>query len=974
MIKPAIVSATTVQVSGKVADETGLPLPGVNVLERGTTNGTVTDAEGGFALEVQNSSSVLVFSFIGYETKEIAVGSQINFEVALRADVKKLEEVVVVGYGTVKKSDLTGAVNAIGAKDFQKGVIASPEQLMQGRVAGVQITQTSGEPGGPINVRIRGTSSVYGGNQPLFVIDGVPLAGDDTSSGVNSPGVGRQSTKNPLNFLNPNDIAGMDTLKDASSTAIYGSRGANGVVLISLKKGKGKGTLEYNSSVGVSNITKKYDILSAQEFVAAGGPNEHSSTDWQDLLFRTGVTNQHNIAYGGGDETGDYRFSFGYFNQQGIIKESGVKRYSFGYNGSKKFIRNKLKLGSNINLSDNEDANVPISENAGFRGDLMGNIIKTNPTRPVYNPDGSFNQPGIIEVNPLAFLVLSKDDTKTLRAVGNINAEYQIMKALKFKTVIGFDRSLSSRKAAYSKDLAILGNKDIGRAYVGDVEAFNKLWENYFTYDKEFGKVTFNGLLGYSYQRFERATKNIGAAKFRSSDLDLMINNLASANQATWGSAAITNSSSIADELQSFFGRVNASVANKYLLTATLRVDGSSKFGGNNKYGYFPSFAAKWKLSEESFMPKNIFPDLALRVSYGLTGNQAIPHNVYDRRDRYSDWIINDIATNVSGGGLNAVAFNNPNLKWETTKSFNAGIDFAILKNRISGSIDFYEKHTNDLLFNIVSAQPAPTPFTWKNLQTDIQNRGVEISLSGTAVEKTNFSWDVLFNMAYNSNLIKNLQGLYDTGEINGQGLTGAFAQRLAEGQPLFAFFLREFSGYDDVGNSVYPNGDVQQFLSEHKSPLAKVTGGVTNNLRYKNFDLSLFFSGVFGNYVYNNVANAYFTKGSFSNGRNVTKDVVSSNEGAFNTPEVSTRFLQKGDFVRLQNLSLGYNLPLENKAIKSLRIFLSGQNLLTFTKYTGQDPEVSTNKSINGIPSFGIDFNTYPRARTWTLGASFTF
>jgi len=971
---PSGENSLSIAVKGKVKDEAGLPLPGVHVLEQGTANGTVTDAEGLFSLEVENSHSILVFSFIGYETQEVTAGSQVTFEITLQSDVKKLEEVVVVGYGTVKKSDATGAVNAIGAKDFQKGVIIAPEQLMQGRVAGVQITQTSGEPGGAINVRIRGTSSVYGGNQPLFVVDGVPLAGDDTSSGANPAGVGRQSPKNPLNFLNPSDIAGMDILKDASSTAIYGSRGANGVVLITLKKGKGKGTLEYNSSVGVSRITKKYDVLSAQEFVAAGGANQHASTDWQSLFFRTGVTHQHNIAYGGGDETGDYRFSFGYFNQQGILKNSGVKRYSFGYNGSKKFLHNKLKLGSNINLSENEDANLPISENIGFEGDLMGNIIRSNPTRPIYNPNGTFNQVGITEVNPLAFLKLSKDGTETLRILGNVSAEYQILKALKFKTVVGFDRSFSARKAAYSRDLMIRGVNGTGRAYTGDVEAFNKLWENYFTYDKEFGKLVLNGLLGYSYQRFERATKNIQASNFQTSDLDLMINNLASANQGKWGSAAISNSSSAADELQSFFGRVNAGFANKYLLTATLRVDGSSKFGGNNKYGYFPSFAAKWKLSEESFMPKNIFPDLAIRLSYGLTGNQAIPHNVYDRRDRYSDWTINDGAVEVTGGGLNAVAFNNPNLKWETTKSFNAGLDFAILKNRISGSIDFYDKHTNDLLFNMISAQPAPTPFTWKNLQTDIQNRGAEISLSGTAVEKANFSWDVLFNMAYNSNLIKNLQGLYDTGEINGQGLTGAFAQRLAEGQPLFAFFLREFDGYDAAGNSVYPHGDFQQFLSGHKSPLPKVTGGVTNNFRYKNFDLSLFFNGVFGNYIYNNTANAYFTMGSFVNGRNVTKDVVSSKESPLNTPEVSTRFLQKGDFVRLQNLSLGYDLPLENKMIKRLRITLSGQNLLTFAQYTGQDPEVSTNKSINGIPSFGIDYNAYPRARTWTLGANFTF
>lgn len=970
---PLSAEAQDKSVSGTVKGSDGEGLPGVTVLVKGTTNGTQTDLNGIYQIDAP-PDAVLVFSSVGLATQEILIGDKTVIDVTLVEEIKSLEEVVVVGYGTVKKKDATGAVAAIGAKDFQKGVIVAPEQLVQGRVAGVQITQTSGQPGGPINVRIRGTSSVYGANQPLFVVDGVPLGGDDTSSGSDAVGVGRQSAQNPLNFLNPYDIGSMDILKDASATAIYGSRGANGVVLITTKRGKGKGTLEYNSSIGVSTLTKRYDLLSADEYLAAGGVNQGSKTDWQKEVFRSGITNQHNFSYGGGDESGGYRFSFGYFDQQGIVKRSGFQRYSLGFSGHRKFIQDKLNISSSLNLADIRDASVPISENIGYEGDLLGSTLKANPTRPVFNADGTHHQVDISEPNPVAFLDLSKDNTKSLRALGNVSAEFEILKGFKFKTVLGFDKSFSSRKAAYSRDLEVQGITKIGRAYFGDVQVDNRLWENYFTYDKVIGKTTLNALLGYSYQRFQTDLKNAAAANFRTSDLDLMINNVASANAGKLGSNVLPNSNSIIDELQSFFGRVNAGFADKYLLTATLRVDGSSKFGANNKYGYFPSFAAKWKIINEDFMSKNFFDDLALRVSYGLTGNQAIPHNLFDRRDRYGDWKTNTGGDNVESGGLSAVAFNNPNLKWETTSAIDIGLDFTFLKGRLSGTVDFYQKNTRDLLFKIVSAQPAPNPFTWKNLKTDIQNRGVELTLVGTIIDQKDFGWELLFNTAYNHNMVTDLAGFYDTGEISGQGLTGAFAQRIAEGRPLFAYFMREFNGYGADGNSIYTKGDVQHFLDGNQSALPKVTGGLTGNFRYKNFDLSLFFNGVFGNYVYNNTANAYFTKGAFANGKNVTKDVVNSKEGNFNAPDVSTRFLEKGNFVRLQNLNLSYHVPLKSKVISNLRFFITGQNLWVFTKYKGQDPEVSTNKSLNDIPSFGIDYMAYPRARTWTIGANISF
>ncbi len=965
-------AAQSISVSGKVTDKSGDGLPGVTVLVKGTTNGASTDIDGNYSISNVPSNGTLVYSFVGMVTQDVAVSGRSTINVSLADDTQTLEEVVVVGYGTIKKKDATGAVNAIGAKDFQKGIVTSPEQLMQGRVAGVQITQNSGEPGGGINVRIRGTSSVYGGNNPLFVIDGVPLSGDNTNGDGGSQGLGRQPAKNPLNFLNPADIESIDILKDASATAIYGARGAQGVVLITTKKGKGKGSLEYGYSLGLSNITKKYDLLDSDTFASANPTQDRgSSTDWQDVMFQTAQTHQHNVSYGGGDATGNYRLSMGYLNQEGIVVTSATSRTSLGFSGAKKFINNKLNIATTANLANTKDKGVGISDNAGYTGDLLAAILKSNPTMPVYTGD-KFTQPGITEPNPLAITTYNRDRTNTLRILGNISADYQIMEGLNFKTVLGFDQSMSTRNNAFSSDLVLDGVSGIGRLYIYDRALNNKLWENYFTYDKQLGSVGLNALLGYSYQNFDFSGKTASLANFATSDLDVMVNNLASANAGKAPSNVVNNSFRNFDELQSYFTRLNLNLG-KYLITGTLRVDGSSKFGGNNKYGYFPSGAVKWKLIEENFVPKNVFSDLALRVGYGLVGNQNIPHNLYDRRDRYSDWGANQGATDISGGGLNAVAFNNPDLKWETTSTTNIGLDFGFANNKVTGNVEFYDKSTKDLLFQVVSAQPAPTPFVWKNLNTNIQNRGVELALNLVAVDKTDFSWEVLFNGAYNKNLIKNLAGVYDTGEISGQGLTGAFAQRLAEGQPMFAFFLREFGGYDDQGNSIYPSGDFQQFVNA--SPLPTVTSGLTNNLRFGNFDASIFFNGVFGNYIYNNTANAYFTKGAFNNGRNVTKDVLETSEGPWNAPDVSTRFLEKGDFVRLQNLNLGYKVPVgAGKTISSLRIYLSGQNLATFTKYTGQDPEVSTNKSLNGIPSFGIDYSAFPRSKTWTLGANISF
>lgn len=967
-------------VKGKVTDaENGDALIGASVSVVGTTRGAATDIDGNYSIEVPSGATQIRFSYTGYAEQVVALGASNTVDVSMKA-AGVLDEVVVIGYGSVKKSDATGAVSSVTEKNFNKGNAIAPEQLIQGRAAGVVVTNSSGEPGAGINIRIRGTSSVRAGNNPLFVVDGVPLSGSETSGGSDLKGFGSQAARNPLNFLNPADIASIDILKDASATAIYGSRGANGVVIITTKSGQsGKGVLEYGYTLGISKIAKKYDVLDARTFkdqwqklnpqASISEVDFGADTDWQDEITQTGLSHNHNLAFGGGGQGGDYRFSLGYLDQDGIIKESGIKRLSGRFNGSKKFIDDKLKIGSNFAVSQTLDAGAPITEAAGYEGDAWANALKGNPTWPTHNADGTVFQSGKNgEPSPLAMIEMTDDKTNTLRVLGNMNAEFAFSKHLSFKTVLGFDQAISSRKNAMSKDLnAGQANFNLGRLYTTDIEASSKLWENYFTYNNTFGKVDFTGLLGYSYQEYQFANKRNQYSKFATSELHLMVNNAASAGVST-----IVNSTNYTDELQSYFGRVNFGISDKYLLTATLRADGSTKFGGNNKYGYFPSAAFKWRLSQESFCP-DLFTDLGLRLGYGVTGNQELGHNLYLQRQRYSDGDINNEGV-ATPGSIRNVAFQNEDLKWETTTQLNLGIDWGVWNSRLTGSIDLYKKNTKDMLVKKYAAQPAPNDFVWANLaDSDIENRGLELGLNLVAVDNSNFDWRVLANVAFNKNEVKSLATVLNTGRIHGQGLSEAYAQRIAEGQSLFAFFVRDFNGYDASGNQTYVNDlDAQVFVG--KSPIPKMTAGLTNQFQFGNLDASIFFTGQWGHYIYNNTANALFTKGALGGGRNVTSDVVGSLEDRNNAPDVSDRFLEKGDFLRLQDVTLGYNLPLKSKTISSLRLFVNGQNLALFTDYTGLDPEVNVNKQIDDIPSSGIDYNAYPRSRTFSIGANVTF
>ncbi len=982
-------------VSGKVtSSDDGSSVPGVNILEKGTSNGTVTDADGNYRISVGDNAT-LVFSFVGYTTQETAVGSQSVLNVTMSSDVKALQEVVVIGYGTQEAKDVTGTLVQLKSENFNPGVITSPEQLMQGKVAGVQITSNSGEPGAINTIRIRGTSSVLGGNQPLYVVDGVPITNDDIGNG-SAGGAGATPARNPLNFLNPNDIATMDVLKDASATAIYGSRGANGVIIITTKRGKsGTPKLDFNFQTSVANLSKRYDLMDRQTFLnaydkyngagASKAIDHGGDTDWQNVVTRQAVTKQYGLSYGGGDKSGSYLFSTSYMDQEGIVKNSGLKRFSLRFNGDKKFLNDKLVVTTSFTISQTHDDQVPITVNSGFEGDLWGNALKQAPSNPILDyraandpnrdPSGYF-QLANTEPNPLAMINLSKLYTNSLRALGSIGAEYEIVKGLKFKTVYGFDQTISQRRAAYSPLLNVTGIYKIGQAYFNDNAQTNNLWENYFTYEKKFGNVNFTGLAGYSYQSFNTVTSAFQVSRFRSNSLDDILNNVASSDQGHLGGAVAVNSGNTTDELQSYYGRFNASISDKYIFTATVRADGSTRFGGNNKYGVFPSGAFKWRLSEEDFVP-DAFSDLNMRISYGVTGNQSFGHNLYDTRSRYGNWSITTAGDNTQGGGFGPVSFNNPNLKWESTAQANLGFDFGLLNNRLRGSLDFYNKNTTNLLTITYAAQPAPNPFVYQNLPANIINQGVELGISYDIIANSALKWTSSFNMAYNHNEVKNLGTFYNAGEINGQGLSGAYSQRIADGQPLYSFYVREFAGFDANGIAKYTGGDVQKFVG--KSPLPKWNLGWTNTFNYKNFDLSVFFTGQLGQYVYSNTANAFFTAGSLANGRNTTRDIPLTNENKLNAPDVSTRFLYDASFVRLQNVSFGYNFKPKAGVFQNLKIFVTGANLFVITNYPYQDPEVSVPKPVTlgstpPVAVAGIDYTTYPRARTFSLGINATF
>jgi iron complex outermembrane receptor protein len=961
-------------VKGVVTDVTGETLPGVSVKIKGTNIGTTTDLDGRYTINAPEDNSILVFTYIGYVTQEVIISGRSALNVSLVPSSTSLSEVVVVGYGTQKVKDATGSVASLGTEQFNKGVIASPEQLLQGRVAGVQVTPASGEPGSGATINIRGTGSIRAGNGPLYVIDGVPLEGGGTAGGFDV-GAGTSSARNPLSFINPSDIENISILKDASASAIYGSRGANGVILITTRKGSSGQGIQFGVTSSVSNIAKRYDLLSASQFlpaVAATGADAAAvdfkgNTDWQDEIFRTGVSQNYNLGFGGAKNASSYRASFGYDNQNGTVKNSGLQRLTGRLNAAHALFNDKIKLDMQFTASNVKNEYAPISDNAGFQGSLIGAVLQANPTVPVRDAKGFFDPQGGFR-NPAAMLALIDDRDKINRYLGNFGASYTLVKNLTYRGTIGFDESKAVRETYLDPLLmGYNGGNNIrgininqvsgnGRGVVQNLKLSSYITEQTLTYDKQISNSSsLNILGGYSYQQFKTNPLNDVGYNTRTANVLVKDINDFKNRLPLFGD-------STKSELQSFFGRANYNLNDKYLFTATVRADGSSKFGENNKYATFPAFAVKWKIMNESFAPKGTFDDLSLRLNYGITGNQEFP--------AYASLAIKQANFN---GSTNTITAASPDLKWETTTQYGVGLDFGILKNKLSGTIDYFNKSTEDLLFLQDYAQPAAIPRRWVNLPGRVINKGVEVGLNLNALRKTNFSWEVLYNMTFVDNEVKDFGNRnVITGNINGQGLSGAYAQLITNGSPLASFNVPVFGGFDANGLGIYPNSDAGTILG---SAIPKFSAGLTNNFSFGKFTASFFLNAVTGFYIYNNTANAYFLKGNLGTGRNVTTEVANSKENPLNSGEVSSRFLEKGDFLRLSNANLGYTFNVSSmKTFKSLRVSLSGQNLFLITDYSGLDPEINTNKERNGVPSRGIDYTAYPSARTFTLGINAGF
>ncbi len=971
-VKSGRISGRDKVVSGKVTDAvSGKPLSGATVSVKGSNNSTTTNVDGFFSINVKDNSVTLVFTYVGYASKEVPVGGNSTIDVALNIASAQLAE-VVIGYGTQSKKDVTGSVKSLQPDDFNKGIINSPEQLLQGKVAGVNVTSANGEPGAVQSITVRGPGGVRTGSTPLFVLDGLALDNSSTGGG------------NPLNFLNPQDIASIDVLKDASATAIYGARGANGVILITTKRGKsGSSTLSYGGSLAISHIARKLPVFSAdkykQEVVALGGEldDKGKSTDWQEVITRTAITQNHNITLSGGANKLTYYASFGLQNQQGIIKHNDFKRYTGRFNATQRFLEDRLIVEANMTATSTYDLRPDY-------GTVIGSAISNNPTYPAYDSVGNPAQYQNIN-NPLQSFKLDKEITKINRVIGNVTATVKIVKGLSYKLNFGIDNSTGTRDV---QALPSLVPQRDGRLETYYTTNTNTLFENYLTYNTDWGNHSLTALAGQSYQKIFLQGRNYSINKFPISPVEPQYNpgigqELTLANNKPGGYALI-------NELQSFFGRVNYQYQNKYLLTATLRADGSSKFGGNNKYGYFPSFSLGWKINDESFMGNSGFDVLKLRAGWGQTGNQEIPSKITQALftssvSSSSSYPFSENGPYPSGTIYTRLA--NPNIQWEVSTQTNIGLDFGFMNGKLNGSIDVFNKNTNNILLQVIPADPIqPANTVWTNVKDmNINNKGIELDLEYSVRSTNGFSYGISGNFTALSNKVtRSPYSVIPSGSASGSGLTSATINGYINDQPIGTFFLKEFTGFDENGLSVYKDVDGDGTISDNDriaagTALPNILYSFNLNLGYKGFDFAANFNGVSGNKIYDNTANSNFYKLKLFKGLNTTPEAIKyPEESVNNAAPVSTRFLKDGAYLRLNNLSIGYNFDVQKLHIsqwaKALRLSVTGQNIFVITKYDGFDPEVNADRQINGVLSYGIDFLSYPKARSIIFGLNVTF
>lgn len=967
-------------VTGTVTDQDGAGVSGASVVVKGSNLGTNTDASGAFTLSVPSTAKTLVVSFVGLATQEVAIGDGALSVSMKPATSNDLNEVVVVGYGSARKRDLTGSVGSVTAKEFNTGQINSPEQLLQGKVAGVQITNSSGQPGGLTIVRIRGNNSIRSGNNPLYVVDGIALDGRTARPNFSAT-VGTSPPADPLTFINPNEIAQVDILKDASASAIYGSRGANGVVLITTKKGQtGPTRIDANASVGFGSVMRKVDVLDASGYRGAiakfQAPNSDSGLSidpFDEILNKGALTQNYSVALGGGGENGKYRASFFLGDQDGIIRKTNLRKYVGNLNGQFKFMDKKLSLDFNAAVADVTEDVAPISQDAGSGGNLISAALIWNPTLTLRRANGLYNQenPSGL-VNPLALSDSYNDITDAITLLGNFSVGYKFTDWLEYKMLYGINYSTGNRRAEIQGWIRSIGGNAQNKGEAGVFQ--NTLQTSTLTHTLNFTKdlsedINVTALAGYEYWKTNFRGFGQYVYDFNYNLEQSALSNVHYYDNMNAGRQGNMQEVSFQDpsvDIQSYFARATINYQDKYLLTATIRADGSSKFGKDNRYAYFPSFSAAWNIDREDFMKdNNAVQNLKLRVGYGETGNQEF---VADASLTVFRW--------QSYGNLAQIHSGNPALIWESVKSYNIGLDFTTLQGRVYGSIDYFHKTTEDPVILQVASQPQPPGSggaAYKNIAgAKVLNYGVEANIGIDAVKKENLLWQINLNGTFLKNRFDYPQAgefpLILTGGLHGQGTSNAFAQAIAHDQPINVYYLNEFGGFDKDGIAQY-----SRTPSYRGDPNPKAYLGFTSDLTYKKWFLSIGAHGSFGNYLYNNTLMSVLNISNIVGGRNIASQLVNSGESVANPISTSDRFMEKGDYLKVHNVTLKYTFGDIGKYMKGFNIYVAANNLFVLTDYSGFDPEVNVDKALNGVPSLGIDYIGFPTQRTILLGLNFS-
>lgn len=971
-------------VTGNAQSTSGEPLIGVNVVEKGTTNGTVTDLDGNFSLRTEKGKT-LVFSYIGFVAQENVVkGTRMN--VTLLEDTETLDEVVVIGYGSMQRKDVTSSITSVKAEDLNVGVVTSPAQMLQGKVPGLTVANTS-DPNGAASISLRGASSLRAGEamEPYYVIDGVPGAS--------------------LSLIAPDDIESIDVLRDASATAIYGSKAANGVIIVTTKKGNKNGhtNVSYSGYVAWDKTMNSLDMMTAEQLLDFANSNNidlspyydvnnPANTNWQDEVLRTGFSHNHNVSINGGNEKTNYSASINFMDRQGVVRGTSMDRLNARSFVQTKALNNRLELAFSVNASVRNSSTGPTG---GQGQSVLDAMYYYSPLVPVKNEDGSWygNTQISQNFNPVRMINEDRYDTKEKLLQGTAQATLHIIDGLDWNLNLSYQNQqyIYSNYNSSKTELPSVASRN-GQADRSTLENTRKQMETYLNWNHTFADAHKVGvMLGYSWEQTDN-NDGFGLKVYNFYNDDLTYHNLGVANNISINDVISNNLSTL--RMISFYGRINYSYKSKYLLQATVRRDGSSAFGINNRWGTFPSVSAAWRITEENFMKnQDVFDDLKLRIGYGVSGN-SLGFDAFYSRPIYGStgWFTYVDANGTSSQYriLGATRNSNPDLKWETTGMFNIGLDFGFLNNRLTGTIEYYDKRTSDLIFDY-AVSTNRYPYGWMTANVgDISNKGVEITINAIPVKTHNFTWSTTLNLSHNKNVVEKLSNdMYsveysDRANPDVGGYTSTQVQRIMEGSPLGQFYLYEWAGYDENGGSIFNDYDADGNLigttdapadedrRPHGSAQPKLTYGWNNDFTWKNWTLTAFFQGVAGNKIFNATRCYYNNVSLVSNGKNVLAEVAEGQNAHDSRAQApSDRYLENGSYLRLSTLTLGYNFGKLGNWINNLRIYATCNNVFTITGYKGVDPEIS----LGGLEP-GMDWRntTYPRTRTFMVGVNVNF